>query len=276
MPVQRSFSLNVGQEKVLVFPMRFTDELASGRTKLPYTVETTDDKGKTVTRRGFIAVHCLKPIPKGQVPRLLLHHTLDNGGPAKVATGNGKPIVSRGKFVTDGRFGKALSGTSGGFAIEVDKNIRAEQGALSIWLRYNKKRYAFYDLIVHGGGGLFIGTRGNGLFFNGTGYQFPPELSDQKKIGRWRHFAITWTPSSWRAYLDGKPLPIAKGGRGKFGKPQERHERIRLAVPSRRIELCGARNGGAPDADDLRVYSVPLTPREIEALYQREDPKNEH
>ncbi len=66
----------------------------------------------------------------------------------------------------------------------------------------------------------------------------------------------------------GKPLPIAKGRRSKFNKPAERQDRVRLAVPSRRIELCGHNSGGAPDFDDLRVYSVPLTAREIEALYR--------
>ena len=252
---------------MLSFPMKFTDRLPSGRTTIPYVVATTDANGKKGERHGFIAIHCLKPIPEGEVPRLLLHHTLDDGGPAKAAHGDPKPIVSKCKFV-EGRIGKAVSGKSGGIAFDVKNNILAEQGTFAIWLKYNKKRFPYYEVIVHGGGGPFIGTRGNNLSFNGVGYLFPPELADKKKIGQWRHFVITWTPSSWRAYLDGKPLPIAKGSRGKFNKPAERQDRVRLAVPSRRIELCGHNSGGAPDFDDLRVYSVPLTAREIEALYR--------
>ena len=45
-------------------------------------------------------------------------------------------------------------------------------------------------------------------------------------------------------------------------------KRIRLDVPTHRIELIGE-NYGHSDFDDLRIYSVPLSKAEITELYQR-------
>jgi hypothetical protein len=243
MDTVRHFELGLMKETTMDIPVEFTDAAPNGRSVVPYSVYTTGGDGKG-ERHGFFAVHVLRP-PAKETPKLLFHATLDDGGPAAVATGDGTAIAESSIFAP-GKFGKAMTAETRAMTFPSKGNIRAETGTLSVWLRAPAE-YGNAALVrIWGHGYWFVGIGTTYLAFEGEkfDYDFSRKTTDQ-----WHHVAVTWDLKEAVFFVDGKQI-------GRMKRP-------RLDPVCRDIQLTPMRRF---DIDDLRIYSAPLSDSAIEDL----------
>lgn len=200
-------------------------------------------------------MHALRPLAE-KLPELLFHATLDDAAPAESALGSGKAVVERPLFIP-GKYGQAMGPDTRAIAFDQAKNIRAEQGTLSLWVRVPARFSSDELLELWGYGNWFIGLRTGNITLSGA--RFPLKF-DHPTLDRWHHLAVTWDLDEYRVYLDGQPMRLG----GKKGAVSSTYRRQMFEIPTDgKLELLSVPGFGL---DDLRIYSVPLPPERIQEL----------
>jgi len=245
METERTFKLGLKEETTFRIPVKFTDSVATGRSVVPYSIHTRAKDGRTGERHGFFAVHMLRPNNE-KTPKLLFHATLDDTGPATSAHG---PVTSTVEcpFFVPGKIGKAMGPGTRAIAFPAEGNVRGESGTVSIWVRPPDKEFSNSVLLRIWGHGYFLAAvAAHSMEFEGqrVDIKYP-----QNVVDRWHHMAITWDTETAAFYVDGKQIRTIK--------------RPILEPPCRNIQLT-ALSGFY--LDDLRIYSAPLNPSQIQDL----------
>ncbi len=251
MESQRRFRLELGEEQRFEFPVAFTDALPAGRTIVPYVVRTASG-GREGERRGFFAIHALRPRAES-LPRLLFHAPLDDDTPATAATGGPLRAVLEDAAFVPGRHGRALGAATEAWSFNLGGNIRADEGTFAVWVRIADHNVASEEhglLRVRGHGYPFIGIFTDFLMVSGQPHRFKLNRdANGRAANRWRHVALTWDLREVAFYVDGVPL-----------NRQPRHS---LEIPTGELWALPQKTAAF---DDVRLYSVALPLEEIQAL----------
>ena len=258
---KRAFALAVKEEKQFEFPVEFTDTIAEGRTTVPYSVYTHSGERKG-ERHGFFAVHALRPLTE-KLPELLFHAALDDAGPAESALGSGAAVVEQPAFIP-GKHGRAMGPATRAVAFDQANNVRAEQGTLAVWVRVPARFSSGELLELWGYGNWFIGLQTRNITLSGT--RFPLKF-DQPTIDRWHHLTVTWDLDEYRVYLDGRPM-VLSGKKGASPLPTFQRRMLEIPTPGK-LQLLSVPGFGL---DDLRIYSVALSPERVKELCKDSEP----
>ena len=250
METDRNFKLALEEEITLEFPIRFTEQVSSGRLTIPYKVLTRGTDGRQGERNGFFAAHLLR-LRTRQVPKLIFHAPMNDTSPAYALGGDNAPVLEREDFVQGhlGR-GRAFGPNSEGWSFDVSGSIFADAGTISVWINSTGKYEEHSPFRVRGHGWLFFGIFTHSIYAGNqsVAYDF------SQRPNEWIHVALKWDLQELGFYVDGELL--------------HKEKRTHYEIPTG--EIWGQPMDAAA-FDDIRIYSVPLNNESIAALAEGMD-----
>ena len=237
----------------------------------------------------FQAAHAAAAAP---IPPPSFALSFDDGLKAATASGNGSPLLAEGVA-----FGEGVKGRSGVFSssaaprleFPLRGNLDIERGTILMWVRRHwppieEKKWR--TMFILPGVGISDSERiGSGqLWFWWNAHRLRCDLGDDDDThvekamiadDDWHLLAFSWDEGGAKLYVDGKragsrrmpgssPIPEARRtpGRITFAK---RHTFERFAIGSN-----GNEETADCEIDELRIWTKPLAPEAISALYERE------
>jgi len=245
---ETDFQLDVLETRELSFRVTVAEEIADGRWKVRYSVNTAGADGHEAQRHAFFAVHTLRDTGDSAA-ELLLHAPFDDPeSPVAVAPDGLQVRIRRGVEYVPGVMGNGLSGLyAGGMSLH-NVPLPARAGTIALWTRWEAEDY-LYVILMAGSARLHRG----GMQMGRDGITFE-DLPEPPAAEQWHHIAITWRMKGVAYYLDGRQV-------GSDTREDTNH-----MLPSGPIIL---QLGEAVFVDDLRIYSAALPAADIEALHAK-------
>ncbi len=218
---------------------------------------------------GCVAPH---PTPSFYAP-------FDGSATAAVAAGRADPVMAEHLGFEPGLKGQAVrlnAAARSRLVYAFEKNVSPRRGAVSFWFKPDKPGDASHDRMFFAFDCPWNASRtGTGaIFLWNWGGCLRADRSDRADCYRvtkaafgtnaWHHLAYTWDEQGSVLYVDGKSVrDAAKGGPGDTSAPV-----IDWTRTFDTFFVGGCREGRTADGliDEFRIYSEPLTEREIDAL----------
>ena len=225
------------------------------------------------------------PTVKAVTPELIFHAPFDGSATAAVARGGAEPLKASGiEFVAEGRRGGAARfSTAAKSALEYARagNVDSVRGTVAMWVKREWKGDSrpWRSLFAYpqpskriGSGALWLWWLGNVLRADQSDiddtYKQYGKIPDD---GEWVHVAFTWNELGSQLYVNG----MFAGG-----TKSDSHSAMKAALKPKdvlsfdRVEpdkfFVGCRSGREQlDGliDELRIYSAPLSPMAVKALW---------
>ena len=241
------------------------------------------------TERDFPAVG-EKPTVK---PELIFHAPFDGTAEAKTARGARGPERAQGLVFAEGKHGQAVRLTRQAKSVlryAAKDNLVPERGTVSLWFKREWNDTGRSPDGKEVWRTLFsnetpVGERiGSGqLWFWWWGDRLRADQSDDDDANvswrgaalspDWNHLAVTWDEEGVRIYLNGASGRDISDGSSPLASALKTHDLLTFSRQAFRSFFVGSRDGHDQFdglIDDLRIYSAPLSPRQIHEIWRRE------
>ncbi len=238
----------------------------------------------------------LPPTPPCKKVRaeLTFHATFDGSADAAFAVGRAQPLAANGLAYVPGKFGQAVRLSSGmGSLLEYATagNIDPERGTFAMWTKREWPDKGFVRGQKGGASGKYRflaahprakGPRaGSGqLCFWWWGSRLRGDVSDEddsyvtyagsEPDDGWHHVAMTWDECGVKLFFDGRQVVEEEDGVSPMTRALNGKERLGFDRDAFDSFFVGNRSGeGVIDGliDDFRIYSAPLDPAAVKALW---------
>lgn len=216
-------------------------------------------------------------------PELLFYVPFDGSTKPSEAAGNPEPLVSENIVFCEGIKGKAADFSSkehSRLSYELAKNLRREQGAISVWMKRNSVEKEEWRTIFTlpwdsdsriGSGALWFWLWGGRLRFDTSDVLDSCIVSDLPEMDGWIHVAASWNPFERYVYINGKCVL------GNHNPEKRLEPQLPLVYHPRdydRFDVGNYRGYNTLDGklDELKIFSAPLSDADVLELYRQERP----
>ncbi len=229
----------------------------------------------------------VKPVVKEAAPELIFYAPFDGSAKPAVAAGNGVPLKEQGLEFVDGLKGKALRSTKAArsqLEYAIDRNLVPERGTIALWFKPEWSEVASASSDKANWHALLSMERpasrlGSGaVWFWCNGAVLRGDTSDEGDSflhstrlltpGVWRHLAFTWSEKGSMLYIDGKPGASIRDSASplKIMGKVNAYQRDKHSLKNFFVGGHGSAEQADGVIDELKIYSAPLSPAEIEQL----------
>lgn len=242
--------------------------------------------------KGEFRIYATKVVPMASLPEakledkkaeLIFSANFDGTADAQTAKGQKSPKRAENlKFTDDSVSGQALEFRENGHPLLeylTTGNIRQEYGSISVWVKPDwndpENKHTWRSIVSEPyPGNTRIGSGAiAGWIHEGRLRLDTSDMNDQyiqtpmQKGDAWVHVVFNWTPASKEIYMNGK----------RFGSISDDYQPQKPATPYlfSRLPMEVFCVGGLPgwqclegNLDELKIFSAPLTPEEIQGLYR--------
>ncbi|MBQ2821250.1 MAG: LamG domain-containing protein, partial [Thermoguttaceae bacterium] len=211
-------------------------------------------------------------------PELIFHLPFDGNTEPKTAFGEKKPLESRNVDFVPGLSGQAANFTrkrSPALRYALEKNLDPQRGTISVWVKGDSADAGWRTMLTMpwnaetriGSGAVWFWLWCGKLRCDTSDVMDQSITSVPLDLEEWTHLVFSWDPFRMRAFVNGK---LVAGG-----VPPEKRLEPFMPFLYDRLDYAefhvGNYFGNALEGamDELKIFSAPLSEREVLALYQQ-------